>query len=307
MSRFTDKAEGIFARFTERLAKVDLRAAVAIPAAIGVATVMGGVIMEMNGQLGLLQHGGISALAAYKDAVAAANLPVSAWITEGLSGKLPSFGGDVQARGFALMSAAPVISAASVLLARGFSRLKNSLADLARDAERRAITILPAPVATPIAVQQQPVNVTEPKRFHAPEIGAVEMLQRLSRAYGINSKTITLSGDAVLIGRAGERRVLTTVDSRFWQETKQDALAIHALAHIKGIDPDTLYVREGKVFQIEPERLVDTMVASTDAQIWTDAQRKALDAQLDDLFGVQDAPAHEDSAHVTLSRRLVMG
>jgi len=305
MSQLQEKAQGIFTRFAERLAKIDLRAAVAIPAAIGLVTVMGGVVMEMNGQTALLHQSGLTALHAYKDALAAADLPIAAWISQGFDGRLQSFGGDMQARGFALMAAAPVISAASVVLARGFTRLKESLAGVARDAQQRAIALLPAPAPMPVE-EARPVSTPTPERFRAPEIGAVEMMQRLARSYGVDVKSLTLSGDSVLIGRVDERRILTKVDSRFWQETKQDALAIRALAHEKGMDPDTLYVRDGKVFQDDPERFVDKMVASTDAQIWADAQRKALDAQLDELFGVTDAPTHEIASNVTHARRLAV-
>jgi len=305
MSNLQEKAQGIFARFTERLAKVDLRVAVAIPAAVGLVTVMGGVVMEMNGQLDLLHQGGVAALGAYKDALAAADLPIAAWISQGFDGRLQSFGGDVQARGFAMMTAAPVISAASVVLARGFTRLKESLAGVAKNAQQRAVALLPAQ-AEPSAEPVRPVSVSAPERFRLPEVGAVEMLQRLARSYRIDVKSLTLSGDNVMIGRADERRVLTTVDSRFWQETKQDALAIHALAHEKGLDPDTLYVRDGKVLQDDPERFVDTMIASTDSQIWADAQHKALDALLDDLFDVPDAPTHDVASDVTVTRRLAL-
>lgn len=305
MSKFQEKAQGIFARFTERLAKVDLRAAIAVPAAIGLLTVMGGVVMEMNGQMGLLHQGGISALAAYKDALAAADLPIGAWITQGVSGKLHAFGGDMQARGFALMAAAPVISTASVVLARGFTRFKESLAGMAKDVQQRANALLPAPAA-PTAEEVRQVTAPTPtastaERFFVPDISAVEMLQRLARSYGIDVKSISLSGDSVTIGRSNERRILTSVDSSFWQETKHDALAIHALAHDKGMDPDTLYVREGKVFQVDPERFVDKLVASTDTPIWADAQRKVLDAQLDELFGVQDAPTQDLASNTTHS------
>ncbi|MBC8641677.1 hypothetical protein IAG25_33160 [Caballeronia sp. EK] len=299
MSQLQEKAQGIFTRFAERLAKVDLRAAVAIPAAVGLVTVLGGVVMEMNGQTALLHQSGLTALHAYKDALAAADLPIAAWISQGFSGRLQSFGGDMQARGFALMAAAPVISAASVVLARGFTRLKESLAGVAKEAQQRAVALLPAQAAAPVE-DARPVNAPTPERFRSQEIGAVEMLQRLARSYRIDVKSLTLSGDNVMIGRADERRILTTVDSRFWQETKQDALAIHALAHDKSLDPDTLYVRDGKVFQDDPERFVDTMVARTESQVWTDAQRKALDAQLNDLFGVTDTPpTHEIASSVT--------
>jgi hypothetical protein len=69
------------------------------------------------------------------------------------------------------------------------------------------------------------------------------------------------------------------------------------------LDPDSVYVRDGKVFQDDVERFVDKVVVSTDSQAWTDAQRKALDAQLDELFGVTDTPAHEIASNVTQARR----
>jgi hypothetical protein len=291
MNQFEEKAEGIFARFTKRLAKVDLRAAVAVPAAIGLVTVMAGVVMEMNGQSMLLQQSGLAALNAYKDAMGAMQLPVAEWLTQGISGKLQSFGDNAQAKGFALMAAAPVISAASVVLARGFTRLKDALAGVAKETQQRAVAFLPAPQALLSSSSEQvEAPRTKSDRFQLSDIGGVEMLQRLARAYQVDVASLKLSGDNVMLGRADERRVLCTVGSRFWQEVEQDALAIHALAHKKGLNPDALYVRNGTVFELDADRFVDRVVVSTDSDEWAQAELQVLDAHLDEIFGVSNGP-----------------
>ena len=63
--------------------------------------------MEAHGQTALLQHSGIAALDAYKDAMSAMQLPLRDWIEQGLAGKLQAFGDNTQARGFVTMAVAP--------------------------------------------------------------------------------------------------------------------------------------------------------------------------------------------------------
>lgn len=126
MNEYEVKSASIFAKFAEKLGRVDLRAAVAIPAVIGAGLVMAGVAQEVHGQAHLLD-GGASQLMDYKETMRSMQLSLGDWVTQGLLGKLPSFGGDMQARGLATATVGPVLSSASVLLARGFTALKASL------------------------------------------------------------------------------------------------------------------------------------------------------------------------------------
>lgn len=148
-----EKARGIFSRFTQTLAKVDLKNAVAIPALIGAATAIAGCALEAHGQAGLLQHGGLDALQAYKDALV--QMPFMDFLRNGIEGKLQSFGGNTQARGMTLMAAAPVISVASVALARGLEKLRTAISDHATALQNTgselvaSVTQAAAPAARP--------------------------------------------------------------------------------------------------------------------------------------------------------------
>lgn len=148
MSEFQKKAEGIFAHFAEKLSKVDLKLAVSVPAVIGATVAVVGCALEAHGELGLLKHGGIAAVNAYKDALV--QYPFGEFLLRGLEGKLPSFGGNTQARGFAFMAAAPIVSAASVTLARGFQKIKAALhgqgEQMRREATQAVVAAEPAPV-----------------------------------------------------------------------------------------------------------------------------------------------------------------
>lgn len=124
------KANGLFAQFCERLAKVDLKLAAAVPAAIGVVATMYGIGLEVHGQSELLQHGGLMAVDAYKNAMQANPIDsVTEYARLAFAGKLPSFGGNAQGIGITVAVVAPAISTASVLLARGFEKAKAFLAD----------------------------------------------------------------------------------------------------------------------------------------------------------------------------------
>lgn len=124
------KANGLFAQFCERLAKVDLKLAAAVPAAIGVVATMYGIGLEVQGQSDLLQHGGLMAVDAYKNAMQANPIDsVTEYARLAFAGKLPSFGGNAQGIGITVAVVAPAISTASVLLARGFEKAKAFLAD----------------------------------------------------------------------------------------------------------------------------------------------------------------------------------
>jgi hypothetical protein len=125
MKSFEEKSGSIFGRFVDSLAKVDLRTALAVPAAIGIAMTLTGAGMEAHGQLHLLQTAGPAALDAYHqtmDDLRASS--IGEFLQQGLAGERPTFGGNTEARGMALMAGAPALAAATVLLSRGFVKLR---------------------------------------------------------------------------------------------------------------------------------------------------------------------------------------
>ncbi|MDH0342151.1 hypothetical protein [Chromobacterium haemolyticum] len=125
-----NKANGIFAEFCDRLAKVDLRMAVAVPATIGVIAAMYGIGLEVHGQGELLRHGGLMAVDAYKSAMQAAPIDsATEYVKLAFAGKLPSFGGNEQGIGIGVMALGPALTSASVLLARGFDKVKAFLGE----------------------------------------------------------------------------------------------------------------------------------------------------------------------------------
>ena len=310
MTEFEKKAEGIFARFTQKLAKVDLRAAIAIPAAVGVATVLVGVGMEVHGQSALLQHGGVAALDAYRDAMSAMQLPVREWFQQGLAGKLTSFGDNTQARGFVITAAAPVFSAAAVTLARGFTKLKQALVargeSLREDAHAAAHSAeQPDDAGRYGWAEARATEVTEgswrePARIVTTipdRVGTVEMLRRVALAHRVKLDDLVIeNGEVRQYNNASlSSRPLCKIGSPFWTETERDTLVLHRLARQHQLDAAALYIREGVVYEQNDEAFVDRTVCKIGSMTWDAAQREQLSHELDALFGVEQ-PAQALSA-----------
>ncbi|MEX3960166.1 hypothetical protein [Trinickia sp. EG282A] len=150
MSEFQKKAEGIFARFAEKLSKVDLKMAVSVPAVLGAATAFVGYALEAQHGLDLLKHGGIAAYDTYKDALSLARVPITDFMLRGVEGKLPWEGANTEAAGMTMMSVGPLLSAASVTLARGFQKIRASLhkrsEQMRREDTQAVVAAEPAPV-----------------------------------------------------------------------------------------------------------------------------------------------------------------
>lgn len=97
-----------------------------------------------HGQTDLIIQGGRAALDAYKASHQANPLTIPQIVVEAFSpgGRDMGFGGRTQGIGVGLASVGPLLGAASVLLARGFERIKQGLgakadqAEKARDAEQ---------------------------------------------------------------------------------------------------------------------------------------------------------------------------
>jgi hypothetical protein len=100
------------------VASADMRVALAVPALIGVATVIAGCCMEASGQAEIARTHGRLALEVYRAVQDGMQLPFAQWMREGIAGNLFGFGENTQARGFLLTAFAPLISAALVLASR---------------------------------------------------------------------------------------------------------------------------------------------------------------------------------------------
>jgi hypothetical protein len=122
------EARKLFGSFCDRMASIDLRAAAALPAAIGVCTALYGVGLEVHGQGELLQHGGSMAVDAYRTAMQAVPIDsITEYVRLAFSGAHRSFGGNEQGIGFGIAAAGPVLTTASVLLSRGFKAIGSFL------------------------------------------------------------------------------------------------------------------------------------------------------------------------------------
>lgn len=123
------KSRSLFGSFCDRMASLDLRAAAALPAAIGVCTALYGVGLEVHGQGELLRHGGHMAFEAYKAAMQAVPVDsMSEYVRLAFAGEHRSFGGNEQGVGFAAATAGPAFATATVLLARGFQAMREFVA-----------------------------------------------------------------------------------------------------------------------------------------------------------------------------------
>jgi hypothetical protein len=128
---FEETSSSLFERFNRTLAKVDLRHAVAVPAFAGAVLAMSGIGVEVHGQMHLLQTGGAAALDAYQQATQGLQAhSITEFVQQGFAGQRPTFGGNTEARGFAMMGVGPMLSSASVLLARGFEKVRGLIGDL---------------------------------------------------------------------------------------------------------------------------------------------------------------------------------
>ena len=303
MNEFEKKAASIFARFTEKLAKVKLVDALLIPAAVGAAVVLAGAGVEVHGQNALLQHGGFPALDAYQHAMAAVQLPFRDWMQQGLSGTLPSFGDNTEVRGIALTAVAPVVGAVSVLLARGFGKLKGMLSERRERLREDAIADLHPQLPpdeqgrfewarTRAAEGEDGGSWRDRERAPAEvpnRIGTIEMLQRLALAHRVNARDLTLENGQVRhlsVDRNGVQssRPICQVGSAFWNESERDALIVHRIARAHQLDAEALYVREGVVYERNDEAFVDRTVCRIDSPEWNLADRELLSDELDVLF-----------------------
>jgi hypothetical protein len=309
MSEFQKKAEGIFARFAEKLSKVDLKLAVSVPAVIGATVAVVGCALEAHGELGLLKHGGIAAVNAYKDTLV--QYPFGEFILRGLEGKLPSFGGNTQARGFAFMAAAPIVSAASVSLARGFQKIKAALHGQGEEMRHEATQAVVAAESAPVDDEGRytwaknratdPAQVQDWRHAAQGEIreppGTVEMLRRIALAHRVNVLDLDLRGDKVVLNTARTTREhaaqppwsngaspffrpICEVNSPFWRETERQVYILNRYAREHGLNAGSLYVRDDVVYEENPDAFVDRKVCDVNSREWDEAHRQLIREEL---------------------------
>lgn len=290
MNSLEEKSSRLFNRFAEKLAKVDLKHAAALPAVIGVVTVIAGAAIEQHGQLDLLRHSGIAGLAAYKASLAAEQITtLTDWVQRGMEGKLLSFGGNMQARGFAMTTVAPLLSMASVSLARNFHQLKSYLND--RIEKIRELGKSPAPDVQepapdgrfPWASDREQAPVTGGSwrdQSHPPvgvgsRIGAMEMIKRLALAHRINVNELVIQGDEIRQTnvQSGDRPICK-MGSVYWNTLEQETLTLHRFAQKHRLDANALYVRDGVVFEENREAFVDRTVCTVESREWNDVRRE---------------------------------
>ncbi|HDR9034156.1 TPA: hypothetical protein QDB07_001625 [Burkholderia vietnamiensis] len=318
MSEFQKKAEGIFARFAEKLSKVDLKMAVSLPAVIGATVVVAGCALEAQGQLGLLRNandigpairGGVEALGAYKQTLG--QYPFGEFLLRGIEGKLPSFGGNTQARGIAFMVAAPIVSAAAVTLSRGFRKIRSALhgqsEHMQREATQALVAIEPQPVddegrytwarnrSTEAGQGQDWRHSTQAEMREPP--GTVEMLRRIALAHRVNVLDLEMRGDKVVLNTvrfAREHaapppwsdsnpaffRPICEVDSPFWRETERQVYILNRYARQHGLNASALYVRDDVVYEETPNAFVDRKVCDVNSLQWDAALRELIADEL---------------------------
>ncbi|NIF40141.1 hypothetical protein F3J14_04335 [Burkholderia sp. Tr-862] len=336
MSEFQKKAEGLFARFAEKLSKVDLKLAVSLPAVIGATVVVAGCALEAHGELGLLRHGNdvgpalrgsMDALGAYKQTLG--QYPFGEFLLRGIEGKLPSFGGNTQARGFAFMVAAPIISAAAVTLSRGFQKIKASLHGqgerMRREATQALVAVEPEPVddegrytwarnrSTETGQGQDWRHSTQVEMREPP--GTVEMLRRIALAHRVNVLDLELRGDKVVLNTARSAqqhaapppwsdsnspafRPICEVDSPFWRETERQVYILNRYARQHGLNAGALYVRDDVVYEDNPNAFVDRKVCDVNSLEWDAAHRQLIGEELGySPTGLEDHKRWEREEH----------
>ncbi|TCK31933.1 hypothetical protein B0G84_9048 [Paraburkholderia sp. BL8N3] len=229
MSDFQSKAAGIFERFAERLAAVDLRTAASVTAMVGVGVVFAGIAREMQGQEHLLQSGGALAVDAYKDAMSHAQLGLGTWVREGVLGKLHSFGGNTQAKGFALMAGGPALEAASVSLARGFTNMRESISTAGQKFSRIAAT---RDEINPLQDRQEPIMAEQNQQDAVADV-AHDPLAGYSYTAGKELKTA--GGEYFVTAGSGGSRVGFLPSSGSLDGALQFESAEQLDAHLAGV------------------------------------------------------------------------
>lgn len=303
MSTLQEKSSGLFERFAKQLGKVDLSMATAMPAMVGVLTVLSGAALEAHGQLGVLQHSGIAALDAYKASIAL-DLNFSDWLQRGMDGKLPSFGGNIEARGFVTMAVAPMLGVATVSLARQFDNLKSTLSNKLQSIREWMRSPEPEDVkpsqdgrfAWAREREQTPADggswrdQSRPPLEPDSRIGAMEMIKRLALAHRINVNELVIQGDEIRqVNMPSGDRPICKMGSLYWATLELETRELHRFAHKHQLDANALYMRDGVVYEENPEAFVDRAVCTTDSREWNEVRRE-MSAEINGrVFGVHQA------------------
>lgn len=207
------KSRSLFGSFCDRMANLDLRAAAALPAAIGVCTALYGVGLEVHGQGELLRHGGHMAVEAYKAAMQA--VPVDSmteYVRLAIAGEHRSFGGNEQGVGFAAATAGPAFATAAVLLARGFQAMREFVSGrVNQTAEAAPSGIVSTFGGTSLALQS--AKQTASTRLDN------EVLARIASDQGKDMANMSIGEKGAVFYRDGEQLfTLCQKGSPYWNE-----------------------------------------------------------------------------------------
>lgn len=298
MTDFERKVQGIFARFTEKLAKVDLRSAVATPAVVGAATAMAAMHPESTERAGL----GNTGPAASDTSILSGNK-----LKEGVLGWLPTSAGSAHARGTLLTLAAPLLSAASITLARGFERMKAAFHEKGEqmrvEATKEVIADTPVHEDGHFAWAREraagPVNEQDWRARFDTQMreppGTVEMLRRVALSHRVNVRDLEIRGNQVVLNAPPGRthpasapgsdsspppfRPICRIDSPFWRETERQVYILNRYARAHDLNAQALYVRDSEVFEENPESFVDRKVCDVDSPEWDAAHRELIEEE----------------------------
>lgn len=261
MTEFERQAQSIFSKFTELLAKIDLRNAIALP---------------------VTGHAFVSAANGNVMATKAAT-----------TGALAS----ALARPFLKMRARLFAPATQVQVVQKEAQGEPDAPDdegLYAWARNRA---------------SAPMLDQDWRLLLGPEIkeppGTVEMLRRIALAHRVDVNELEIRGQDVvwrspqLHGSGAPKvRPICQMHSPFWRETERQIYILNRYAKANDLNANALYVRDGVVYEENPEAFVDRKVCSVDSPGWDAAHRELLHTQLGNDF---------DSASLEVFKQLAQG
>lgn len=258
MTATATQSDVMLGRFMDLLAKTDLRSAVAVPAVSGAAGVLKGVGLRLTGESE----------------------------TDDLVDS------DDQAHNHAIAMAAPVMNVAASTLSWSMPKLKSSLMERSEALREEARSKLDAYEQTDEygrsawararASEALDGNLWEDEPQQAGEIperiSATEMLRRLARSLRVNVKDLVIEGGEVRQFGAGVPggRSICRLGSPFWTEAERETLVLHHLARSLDIDPDTLLIHDGAVFEQNAEVFIAREVCKVGSLEWNQAHRDLL-------------------------------
>lgn len=286
MSAISTQSDRMLGQFMDLLAQTDLRSAVAVPAVSGAAGVLRGVGLRLTGE------------------------PESE----------DALDSDDQAHNHAITMAAPVMNVAAATLSWGMPKLKTSLmerSEALREEARSKLDTYEQPGedgrsawARARAAETLDVNLWQDEPQQAGEIperiSTTEMLRRLARSLRVNVKDLVIEGGEVRqfgAGVAGGRSICR-LGSPYWTEAERETLILHHLARSLDLDPDTLLIHDGAVFEQNAEVFIAREVCKVNSIEWNQAHRELLARDFAMSRGEQHTTADAEEPQAGSSPRM---